>query len=468
MALRVGERLSNREVGGRFHQAREPARDVDANVDGDAGATRQRRDGGRQPFVREDRWVDAAGEFAQLPDRLVGLPGGGVQVPPEGIRGAYGLGGPPCLLEGERHADQPLLRAVVEVALEPTPLVLGCSHDAGAGLRHRPKLLSKLALEPLVLEREPENADHSLDELGLVAERRVVDHRGERAVGGPDHRDGPPVAIGREVDRTTALGPPRTVRVPAQQLERRIAERDPERRLRRAAARRPFQPGRERPEWPWSCAEAQRREEDRQRHEHAREEEGPVEHEVERLADLEEERACRGRPCVLGRVEGRGRHSEDAGDEDWPADAPQDRPGTNEPQDDDHPDDRREHGDRRIGRDLHGLEHGRVGRDGEWVRRALRASVGADGVNEEQPTGGAERGRSGKERDEAPRLEALRAGRQREEERRQDDVVPPLECEPEWRDDRLPARPVAPDEPQDAGHQERRTRRRARPQPGRK
>ncbi len=76
-------------------------------------------------------------------------------------------------LEGER--DEPLLRAVVEIALEKLPLTLRRLDDARAGAAELLEPGPQLGVEPGVLERDPGGGLHPFEQLGLVVERRVVD-----------------------------------------------------------------------------------------------------------------------------------------------------------------------------------------------------------------------------------------------------------------------------------------------------
>ncbi|HTE63610.1 MAG TPA: hypothetical protein VK631_24855, partial [Solirubrobacteraceae bacterium] len=80
-----------------------------------------------QAVVAEHRGVDPARELAQLLDRELRLLAGlGDQ-----LRRARGIGRDARLGEPERdgHRDQPLLRAVVEVALDPPALGVGGGDD---------------------------------------------------------------------------------------------------------------------------------------------------------------------------------------------------------------------------------------------------------------------------------------------------------------------------------------------------
>ena len=70
----------------------------------------------------------------------------------------------------EREPDEPLLGAVVEVALEPPALGVAGLDDAGARRAQLLELRAHLGLQPLVLEREPRGRGHLVDEL-LVGEQ---------------------------------------------------------------------------------------------------------------------------------------------------------------------------------------------------------------------------------------------------------------------------------------------------------
>ena len=133
--------------------------------------------------------MDAVGERAQLFDRdlelvcrrreqLVDL---GVGLPAELSLSASEL---------ERQRHQPLLCAVVEVALDPAPLLVGRGGDAGTRLLDGVELRSNLGMEARIHEREARRGGDRLDELRLVTKSRVVDEHGERLalVLDPGHR----------------------------------------------------------------------------------------------------------------------------------------------------------------------------------------------------------------------------------------------------------------------------------------
>ena len=97
----------------------------------------------------------------------------------------------------ERERDEPLLGAVVDVPLDPAPLLVARGDDAPARLLHLHELRAHLGVQTRVLQREPRRRRGGLEKLRLVVERPVVD----------DHRD--PLAAVRDLGdrpRRTRLG----------------------------------------------------------------------------------------------------------------------------------------------------------------------------------------------------------------------------------------------------------------------
>ena len=133
----------------------------------------ERLDRSGESFVGQHRRVDAAGELAQLVERGAQLGDGGVDLIAD-------LGAQQPQREREHH--QPLLGAVVEIALEPA--ALGIAGLDGTGAR-RAQLLqagSSLRLQPLVVERQPGGSARSpRADRGRRAARR--DGRSRRRAG---------------------------------------------------------------------------------------------------------------------------------------------------------------------------------------------------------------------------------------------------------------------------------------------
>ena len=119
--------------------------------------------------------VDAARELAQLLERRRELAarrrhqllGRG------GVAPDVGLDHPQL----QRDRDQPLLRAVVQIALEPAALGVAGGHDALAGRLHLGEPSLGLLQQALVLERHRRRRADRLDHLRIVVERGVVDER---------------------------------------------------------------------------------------------------------------------------------------------------------------------------------------------------------------------------------------------------------------------------------------------------
>ena len=136
-----------------------------------------------------------------------------------------------------RDRDEPLLRAVVEVALEAAALGVARGDEALArGAQLREAGLG-LGLQVLVLERDRGGGRHGLDELRVVVERGVVDEGGDLAAVVLDRHDAAVLAGLWHRDRR-AVGP--DVGVLAGDAvgddELRVAERLRERALERGPA----------------------------------------------------------------------------------------------------------------------------------------------------------------------------------------------------------------------------------------
>ncbi len=166
--------------------------------------------------------MDAAGELAQLVERdgelLLRVGDGGAERRPVVCRLREA--------EAERECEEALLRAVVQVALEAAPLVVGGFDDPRPRCAHLVDGGPQLRLEPLVLQRHSRRSTRRVHELRLVVERRIVDDRGDPPTAAIDPRDRA-VSIGiRQLDRepfdVDVVG---RLRKPVGDLERVVAER---------------------------------------------------------------------------------------------------------------------------------------------------------------------------------------------------------------------------------------------------
>ena len=127
--------------------------------------------------------------------------------------------------------DEPLLGAVVQVALEPAALGVAGRDDALARRLHLGEPSLRLRQQALVLERHRRRGADRLDHLRVVVERRVVDERRHLAALVLDRRAGP---VGGDRRHQHAAGRPRR-RVRAS----RAAGRPARASGRRASARAP-------------------------------------------------------------------------------------------------------------------------------------------------------------------------------------------------------------------------------------
>ena len=169
---RVLQRLEAAEVGRRLDLAR-----VAADARGEQ-RRRQRRQQRRraqrvdEPAIGERRRIDPARERAHLVDRVLDL---GAE--PAQRRGALrvlavGLLGHQLELDAQR--DEPLLGAVVEVALDPAALVVGGRLDARARVADLAQERARLRRQPLVVERHERVRRRGRDERVVVAQPGVV------------------------------------------------------------------------------------------------------------------------------------------------------------------------------------------------------------------------------------------------------------------------------------------------------
>ena len=120
----------------------------------------------------------------------------------------------------EPDPEQALLRAVVEVALEPPALGVAGRDDTRARGAHLGELRPQLGLQAGVLDREPSGGANRLEQLAILVQERVVLERGEALAAVLEHRDrAARVGLGRgavEID---------VARVdPEEQPQRRVAE----------------------------------------------------------------------------------------------------------------------------------------------------------------------------------------------------------------------------------------------------
>ena len=175
-----------------------------------------------ESVTADDRRMKAAGDLAQLGERVRDLAASPVDAGPD-----FRIVAQPrtehAEIEGER--DQPLLRTVVEVALEQLPLSLCRLDDPRPGPSQLLEPGSELRVQPGVLERDSGRRPDRVEQLGLLLQRRIVDQRGHMRAAEVDRRRGPAVEI-VEVDRVSVdVGVGAVIGEPIGELQRRVAER---------------------------------------------------------------------------------------------------------------------------------------------------------------------------------------------------------------------------------------------------
>ena len=218
----VGQRLGGDEVRGQLDRLGEAAGRLvgDRGVDGRARREPLQRRG--QP-VLEHRRVEPARELAQLGHRQRELV---ARRRHELLRRRVVVDAALQQAQLERDRDEPLLGAVVEVALEPAALGVARRHDP---LARRPQLhdaRAQLGLEALALDRDVRGRAHHLQQLRLVRQRRVVDERGDVLAVVVDERHRPPRArLGQRHRRPVGVDVGVEARQPVGEHERRVAER---------------------------------------------------------------------------------------------------------------------------------------------------------------------------------------------------------------------------------------------------
>ena len=156
-------------------------------------------------------------------DRVLqlGIDLGELRVEPRGVAVAAVAREP----HGQPEPEQCLLRAVVEVALDPAALGVGRRHEPRARLPHLEQSRAQLGLQARVLQREPRRRGHRLEQLGVLEQRRVVDQGGERLVVVVQYRDAPARVVGQHDGRTVGVDVTLAVGQPERELQRRVAER---------------------------------------------------------------------------------------------------------------------------------------------------------------------------------------------------------------------------------------------------
>ena len=179
----VRQRLGDDEVGGRLERRGQPLGGTSTST-GRAKRLDDRLDAGAEAAAAERRGQDAAREVAQLGGRALGV----LErlVDERGAPGRRRRRAPPGELERDDGVHEPLLRAVVDVALEPPARLVGGRDD-----RARDAVSSRAVLGV---------RDRGRDEVGELRE----------AVLGPWRQR----AVGRDRPRTPQTRPSTTIGAP--------------------------------------------------------------------------------------------------------------------------------------------------------------------------------------------------------------------------------------------------------------
>ena len=168
--------------------------------------------------------LDRALELGERPvdERLeLGVPGGPLAEP----------------AQREQRDGEPLLGAVVQVPLETAALLIACAHDPQS---RRPELLElrdEVAVEPVTLHRDADHGNERPEELRCLQEAPTMQHRADlsrRVLDRGDHRPGNRCRLR---DDTVDVDVPAALPVPPVEVEARVVEDLPERRLHLARGR---------------------------------------------------------------------------------------------------------------------------------------------------------------------------------------------------------------------------------------
>ena len=225
----VGQRLADDVVGGGLDRAGEAVLELDVELDRQRRAVGDRADGGLEAALGQHRGVDAAGELAQLLQRVGELLAGPLEV---GVVG-MAAGGQP---QHQRQRDEPLLRAVVEVALQPPPLGVARRDDAGA---RRRELLARLGVRQRLRRQLGEVGDPLLG----VGRERLAGPSTRRPPRPTASRRGRSARRPRPARRSRASSPParprRSRRCPSARRGRCARRASPPCRRPAASASRP-------------------------------------------------------------------------------------------------------------------------------------------------------------------------------------------------------------------------------------
>ena len=202
----------------------------------------RRLHGHGQPVPAEHGGIDAAGDVPQLGQRRRHL----LLRPPQPMPGRVVAGRVAEQAQLQRQRDQALLGAVVQVALQPLPLLPARLDHPLAGSVQILQPGPELGAQPPVLQGDPRRRGQRLDQLGLLLPGAVEGQRRHRLGVAVHHPYGLAVAQLRQRGRPALLVGPRVeLGQPVGQTQRRVVQRAGERGLqvgRRVGAQLDEQP----------------------------------------------------------------------------------------------------------------------------------------------------------------------------------------------------------------------------------
>jgi hypothetical protein len=161
----IPRHLSYEEIRGRLDRRVEPLLgERTVEPEGNTRALRQRVDSGGEALFREHRRIEPVCQLSKLSEQLAHLL---LRAPELRIT-------PPALGDGEtdrkRQSHEPLLRTVVQIALEPPAFLVAGLDDASSRGPQLLELRAQLRLEALVVERKASRGHDLLAEAWVVEE----------------------------------------------------------------------------------------------------------------------------------------------------------------------------------------------------------------------------------------------------------------------------------------------------------
>jgi hypothetical protein len=184
---RICERLGGEEIGRRLDGSREPFDGDAADLERYRRATGGRAERRPEALLGEDRGMQAASKGTDVLECALHFRVGFVEE-----RGAIRIAAASALadeLQCKSGREQTLLRAIVQIALQPAPLFVSRSEDARSGGAHLGELYAELRLQARVLERKRRCRGDGVKKDGVLKQRGVVNERGERPAFVLEHAD---------------------------------------------------------------------------------------------------------------------------------------------------------------------------------------------------------------------------------------------------------------------------------------